>query len=243
MNIIQLTDTHLFASPDGNLRGLNTANSLARVVDLAKTLAPDLVLVTGDLSQDETPASYDRLQRLLEPLEVPIYYLLGNHDNPEAMRQVWNTVDASQPQVIRHDDWQLLLLNSRVPGQVQGRLSADSLDWLEAQLQHCANPALIALHHPPIAPDDHWEPIVLDNANALYQVIDRHPQVRLVLSGHIHQPLHYQRGAVAFLTAPSTCLQYHLPKQSALDDHHPGLRLVELYPDGNWLTRVTRVSL
>ncbi len=240
MRIVQLSDTHLFAAVDGNLRGMNTADSLARVVAQAQTLAPDLVLVTGDLSQDETPASYDRLRRLLAPLAVPIHYLVGNHDNSIAIQQAWGEQSAMSLRALQLAGWNLVLLNSTVPGVVWGKLSPEAIDWLDAQLSQCQLPTLMALHHPPIVPNSDWEGSVLTNPEVLYQVVDRHSHIRLVIAGHVHQPLHYQRGDVAYLTAPSTCLQYDQPKHSSLEWHYPGLRLVDLHPDGNWLTRIVR---
>jgi len=217
MRIAQLSDTHLFAAVDGNLRGLNTADSLARVVVQVQALEPDLVLVTGDLSQDETPESYDRLRHLLNPLRIPIHYLVGNHDNGAAMQQAWGEQSATSLRALQVAGWQLVLLNSTVPEVVWGALSAETVDWLDEQLSQCQLPTLIALHHPPIVPSSDWNGEVLTNPEVLYQVVDRHPHIRLVIAGHIHQPLHYQRGSVAYLTAPSTCLQYDQPKDSPLD--------------------------
>ena len=52
--LVQLSDSHLFAETDGTLLGMNTADSLQRVIDLVLAQQPriDLMLATGDLSQD-----------------------------------------------------------------------------------------------------------------------------------------------------------------------------------------------
>lgn len=243
MRVIQLSDTHIFAHGDGDLRGMNTAASLRKVIALAQALEPDLVIVTGDLSQDETPESYTHIQHLFAPLAVPVHYLVGNHDSGSAIQQAWGDAAITQSRILVQDGWQLLLLNSTVAGKVWGELSAATLNWLDATLHASPLPALVALHHPPIVPDPDWMGEVLTNSDALYQVVDRHPQTRLVIAGHVHQPIHYQRGNVAYLTAPSTCLQYDQPKDSPLTWHRPGLRWLELYPDGSWVTRIVRVVL
>lgn len=71
--LVQLTDSHLFAEADGKLLGLNTGDSLARVVELAVAEQPriDLILATGDLSQDGSVASYQRFRQLAERIEAP----------------------------------------------------------------------------------------------------------------------------------------------------------------------------
>lgn len=47
--LVQLSDSHLFAEGDGTLLGMNTRDSLQRVIELARAQQPriDLVLATG----------------------------------------------------------------------------------------------------------------------------------------------------------------------------------------------------
>ena len=58
LRIVQLSDCHLFADESGKLLGLNTQFSLDKVLELVRREQPnpDLILATGDLSQD---ASFD----------------------------------------------------------------------------------------------------------------------------------------------------------------------------------------
>ena len=55
--VAQITDTHLFAEVDRTWKGLSTAHTLKAVLDRLQQIKPppDLLLLTGDLSQDETP--------------------------------------------------------------------------------------------------------------------------------------------------------------------------------------------
>ena len=57
--LVQLSDSHLFGEADGALLGMNTRDSLQKVIDLVLAQQPqiDLVLATGDLSQDGSFAS------------------------------------------------------------------------------------------------------------------------------------------------------------------------------------------
>ena len=65
--LVQLSDSHLFAEADGSLLGMNTRDSLQRVIGLVREQQPqiDLVLATGDLSQDGTLESYQLFRCLL----------------------------------------------------------------------------------------------------------------------------------------------------------------------------------
>ena len=89
LRVVQLSDCHLFADPEGKLLGLNTQFSLDKVLELIRKEQPnpDLILATGDLSQDASYESYQRLDRTLSGFDVPVYWLEGNHDKPAPMLQ------------------------------------------------------------------------------------------------------------------------------------------------------------
>ncbi|HSX71405.1 MAG TPA: metallophosphoesterase, partial [Pseudomonas sp.] len=64
--LVQLSDSHLFAEPDGKLLGMNTHDSLEKVVEQVRAEQQDidLILATGDLSQDGSVASYRHFHEL-----------------------------------------------------------------------------------------------------------------------------------------------------------------------------------
>ncbi|MEB3338649.1 MAG: 3',5'-cyclic-AMP phosphodiesterase [Leptolyngbyaceae bacterium] len=248
LRIAQVTDTHLFANPDQIHKGFVTQKSLQAVLEDLKALEPlpDLLLLTGDLSQDESADSYRNLQEALTPLERPIYWLPGNHDSLPMMEQVLQNSFILPEKNFTAGGWNFLLLNSGVVGEVHGQLSSETLVWLDTQLNQMGNhPTLIALHHPPLWVGSDWlDTITLQNSEEFFAVIDRHPQIKLVIFGHIHQEFAYQRQEVWYLGTPSTCMQFQ-PKSSrfSLDQtQQPGFRLLTLYPDGTWETQVKRTS-
>ncbi|HEY9747817.1 MAG TPA: 3',5'-cyclic-AMP phosphodiesterase [Allocoleopsis sp.] len=245
--IAQVTDIHLFAHEQQELLGLPTDRSFQAVLQRLRGLdpQPDLLLLTGDLSQDGTAIAYERLQAALLPLGIPVYWLPGNHDCLPMMQQVLHQFPVMPEKVFDVGCWNFLLLNSGVPGCVYGELSDESLDWLDAQLQQLPQrPTLIALHHPPFLVNSKWlDTSTLRNPEALWAVIDRYPQVKLVLFGHIHQEFCQQRQGVSCLGTPSTSIQFEPESNNfALDCNSPGFRLVNLYPDGSWTTQVERVE-
>jgi 3',5'-cyclic-AMP phosphodiesterase len=247
LQVIQISDTHLFSDPHRELLGLSTADSLKTVLDSVCQLEPkpDLLLLTGDLSQDESAQSYRRLHDLITPLQIPTYWLPGNHDCPSLMTQILSTSLISTEKAFQINGWNLILLSSMLPGKVYGELSSESLVWLEQQLQQLpAQPTLLALHHPPCLIGSDWmDQIGLRNPDDLFAVIDRYPQVKLVTFGHIHQEFAAVRAGVQYLGCPSTCVQFKpLQTDFAIDDQRPGFRLLTLYPDGQFTTGVKRVN-
>ena len=103
---------------------------------------------------------------------------------------------------------------------------------------------MIALHHHPVDVGSRWmDNIGLRNREAFWAIVDRFPQVKVVLWGHIHQPLDQQRGGVRLLASPSTCIQFAAGSADfAVADLAPGYRWFELHPDGDLATDVVRAE-
>lgn len=246
LRVVQLSDTHLFSKSSQELLGLTTAESLIAVLNAVRQLEPqpDILLLTGDLSQDESSESYLRLRELVASLEIPTYWVPGNHDQLLLMERFLCSDLIRSDKVVQQGDWNFILLNSQVDGKVYGELSADSLDWLDQQLQRTQQPTLIALHHPPCLIGSEWmDQIGLRNPEELFAVIDRYDHVKLVLFGHIHQEFEVARAGVSYLGCPSTCVQFK-PKQNAfaVDEQRPGFRVLTLHPDGSHHSLVKRVN-
>jgi len=245
--VAQITDLHLFAESNRNLLGVHTSESwnavLAQVAELQRQ--PDLILLTGDLSQDGKVESYLHLKKSLAPLGIPTYWLPGNHDKLAAMEEVLQGGVISAEKSFAVDNWHFVLLNSQVPGCVHGQISQKSLKWLDRELSsHPEKHAIVALHHPPFRVDSDWlDGSNLQNAEELFEVLEAHPQVKLVLFGHIHQEFSRWRKGIQYFGTPSTCIQFEPHSHEfALDQEPPGFRLLYLYPDETWWTTVERTE-
>lgn len=246
LELVQLSDTHLLAEAEGALLGLETHNSLRCVVDLVQQSCPhvDLVLATGDLSQDGSMASYQHLRQQLEVLAAPMRWCPGNHDVREAMQWVAADTELMSP-ITDLGAWRIVVLDSQLPGEVSGYLAIDQLNLLEqalaaAETRHC----LVCFHHHPVAVGSRWmDDIGLRNASALFAVLERHSCVRAVLWGHVHQEFDQYYKGMRLLASPSTCVQFEPGQESfQLALKPPGFRWLRLYADGQLETGVQRVS-
>jgi Icc protein len=244
--IAQLSDSHLFADADSKLLGMNTADSLQRVIDRLLTEQPriDLMLATGDLSQDGTIESYQRFLNMTACIPAPARWMPGNHDEYLAMNQFCADTDRLEP-VIDVGGWRIILLNTAVPGDVYGLLAEDQLRVLQDALQQAPQrPSLICLHHHPVSIGSAWmEPIGLHNAAEFFAVTDRYPQVRGIVWGHVHQEFDQLRKGVRLLATPSTCVQFAPgSKDFQADKEAPGYRWLRLHAEGRLETGVSRVA-
>lgn len=244
--IVQLSDSHLFAEEGGKLLGLDTCDSLQRVIERVQQEQPriDLMLASGDLSQDGTLSSYQRFRRLTDPVAQQARWFAGNHDEMPAMREACAGSDLLEP-IIDLGNWRITLLDSSIPGAVPGFLADDQLELLEQSL-HAAPERhhLVCFHHHPVSIGCSWmEPIGLRNPQALFAVIERFPQVKAMLWGHIHQEFDQQREQVRLLASPSTCVQFAPGSEEfQVDRSAPGYRWLRLHADGLLETGVSRVT-
>lgn len=248
VRLLQLTDTHLFADPKQALLGIVTRDSLQQVIKaIAKqNLAPDLIITSGDISQDKSAASYRAFAAMISALDAPCAWVPGNHDDRATMDAYLTTPPfCSAKQILAGDDWQLVLLNSQVKGENYGKLDSIQLKFLRKCLMAYPDRfALVVLHHPPVLPLGGWlSELILHQAEDLLAEISDFPLATTLLCGHIHQELDVQWFDKRVITTPSTCIQFK-SKSSAfkLDILPPGWRWLELYADGNIVTQVERLS-
>jgi len=206
---------------------------------------PDLVLLTGDVSEDASAASYGRVSAQLSTAGAPVLALPGNHDDPTVMRRYFPLGPWGAPHVYERRNWQLVLLDSTEPGCVHGEFSGAVLAQLEQCLRRAsARHVFIALHHQPVPVESLWiDRYALQRADAFWSVVDRFPQVRCVAWGHVHQDFHAVRGEVALLGSPSTAAN-SLPVRETftLDIGGPAVRWLELGVDGALETGLLRAK-
>lgn len=245
LRVIQISDFHLKTQPS-RLWGVDVDASLNAVLDCIQTRhpQPDLVLATGDLVGDD-PDAYGRVREVLESLNAPVYCLPGNHDFPAAMSRTLRDGRVRRERHVLVGDWQFILLDSSFPGAPDGHLAYSELALLDTALTlHPKQHAIICLHHNPVPSQTPWlDTMTVSNGAALLAALDRYPQVRAVIWGHIHAEFADLRQAVRLLAAPATCVQFK-PRtpEPQVDDLPPGYRWFELDADGGLRTGIERIA-
>ena len=208
----------------------------------------DLILATGDIAQDASVEAYLRFGDAMQPFQAPFYWIPGNHDRRRVMERLEKYQDAFA-NLANLSNWQVILLDSSVVGEVHGHLSERELLHLERSLQAAqSNPqiehCLVCLHHNPVPGSAVWmEGIGLHNDKAFLAIVDRFEIVRAVVYGHIHQELDFKRKDVRYFCTPSTCIQFKAEvTEFALDDVSPAYRWFNLHSNGHIESAVERVT-
>lgn len=225
--IAQISDLHIKAPGSLAYGKVDSAVALTHCVAALNRLVPrpDLVVISGDLVDTPTEAEYAHLIDLLAPLQIPFVALPGSHDCRELMRRAF-------PQPAFPDEGPLnqlhpvggldvVLLDSSVPGERHGELDTETLSWLEAVLSASdQRPALLFLHHAPFRTGiGEADRQTLRNAAEFALLVERHPWVRLVASGHAHRAaVTAFAGTVATICpAPNaTTLDFGNPREPSL---------------------------
>lgn len=235
--ILQLTDLHILKEPGDTMSGVDTEYTFKQVLEyaLAKHKNTDLILLTGDLTQDPHKPSYQRIYQELKKHHLRSICFPGNHDDLEMMQQVFSDEQINCNKHIKFKDWQIICLNSQIPGSHSGRLNADELDFLRTTLDTQADlNTLVAVHHHPVPTNSQWmDTMLIENSDELFSLLENYPQVKVMICGHIHQQLEIEKQDIAILGTPSTCFQFTPQKKDySVDITDPGYRLIELYPNG-----------
>ena len=250
INIIQITDTHLYGKPSGTLLKMNTNETLGHVMELVKANEDgiDLVLATGDIAQDASEKSYANFLEIAASLNSPFRWIPGNHDNATVMQRIAEGTEANE-KTAQLNNWLIVLLDSSILGQVHGKLAKTEIKFLNSVLraaekddsiEHC----LITMHHNPVPGSSAWmKDIGLVNGEEFFEAIKVSKKVKCVLYGHIHQELDFEHEGIRCLCTPSTCIQFKPNVTSfSLDRVNPGYRSLQLFADGSIESVVRRVS-
>jgi 3',5'-cyclic AMP phosphodiesterase CpdA len=165
--------------------------------ELVPELAPEILVVTGDLTHRGRRPELERARELLESVGLPLLAVPGNHDIPYVFptrftrpREEWDRVFGTTEPVYISGQLAVVGLNSVRPWRHQGgALESSQLDRLAPKLAGGQAGVLrtAALHHHLAAPP--WRAAHKRPVHQRDRVLQRIASagVELVLSGHVHQ--------------------------------------------------------
>jgi 3',5'-cyclic-AMP phosphodiesterase len=226
--VVQLSDPHIGATwADGDPVG-GLAIAVASIRRLRP--APDALVLTGDLADTLSDSEYVQVLASLEGIDAPCYALPGNHDDRDRLRRhfgIPGEPDLGTPvqYAVELGALRILMLDSTRPGADAGEFDADRLAWLEEALSaDPRTPTLLAMHHPPLVthvPGLDALALAADDRTALAEVVRGHPNVMLIVAGHVHRAISGELAGRRVLSAPSTYIGFELDFAAAQIDDVP----------------------
>jgi 3',5'-cyclic-AMP phosphodiesterase len=234
MLICQLTDLHVrpVGKPANRVAETNMFTDRAFRAVARLNPEPDMVVITGDLTECGLDAEYTNLARLLRKwLPMPVFVIPGNHDRRGNFREGLKhlpgvTADPHYVQYAVEDHpVRLVMLDTLVPGAGHGELHAGQLEFLDRTLAAVpGKPTIVAMHHPPfVCGIAHMDRINLRDAPAFTAIIAKHRQVERIICGHHHRPIVARVAHAIASIAPSVAHQVEM----TLDPHDPGAFVFE----------------
>lgn len=194
MLIAQITDVHIGFEPD-NPAEPNMARFEAVLHHLLTgPNRPDLLLLTGDLTEAGEARHYAALASRLANCPFPVWPIPGNHDLRGPLLAAFPQAGTSPGGFIQYavelDNFRVLMLDTLLDGRHGGGFCETRARWLATALAARPEvPTLLALHHPPFDVGIEWMDLGPDRSwvERLAGAIAGHNQVVGMVTGHIHR--------------------------------------------------------
>ncbi len=217
MLLAHISDLHVLEPGELAYDVVDTTPLVERAIAHLNSLSPDLVVITGDLVHNGQIAEYQKLQAMLQPLQMPVYLIPGNHDSRTPIRKVFST-HAYLPTAgflqytVEDYPIRLIMLDTNVPGESRGELDTERLDWLDQQLSGQPNrPTILFMHHPPFPSGiDLMDSCGLTGIQDLEAVVKRYDCIQRIGCGHVHRPTQKLWAGTLAYTIPSPVHQVSL---------------------------------
>jgi 3',5'-cyclic AMP phosphodiesterase CpdA len=190
-SLLHISDTHF---------GTEVPQALAALLRLAQKHSPDVLVLSGDITQRARTAQFEAARRFIHSLQVrQVLVLAGNHDIPlfDLRQRLWAPYagfrrtfgEALEPSI----DLPALRIagvhTARAWRHVVGHVSAAQAQRSAAWLAAAPRPALrIAVTHHPLAVPDAEDAAQRVRGAAGALRLWSAARVHLVLGGHIHRP-------------------------------------------------------
>lgn len=166
---------------------------LARAIDEVNELAPDVVVVSGDLTGFGFVQDYEEAVRYLQRFTCEhVVVIPGNHDSRNVGYLHFEDLVGPRNHVLHADGMTIVAVDSTEPDVNTGKIGRGRYQWIREQFEHPADFRVFVLHHHllPIPGTGRERSQVADSGDVLELLVDC--GVDLVLSGHKHVPYAWQ---------------------------------------------------
>jgi predicted MPP superfamily phosphohydrolase len=188
--LLQISDTHF---------GTEQPQVVEALVTLARLQKPDLVVLSGDITQRAKPAQFQAAQAFMHRLDAPFVAIPGNHDLP--LFDVWTRLRRPYTRhiaafgrelepVFSSADLMVICVNTTRPWRHKhGEVSTQQIDRVELLLAQAQPEQLrVVVVHQPIAVKRAEDAPNLLRGHAAALQAWAAAGADLVMGGHIHLP-------------------------------------------------------
>lgn len=247
---VHISDSHFGPTADYSRHGYRPQPCVERAVEMINTLPtrPDFVIHTGDVVTNPDAASYERAAAVFSQLQMPVYFVTGNHD---LSRDIQHHMEMGPCQMMSDDPnvlsytfavkgYRFLVLDARGSDEIDphGLLSEAQMKLVRAEATAVGPPLTIFMHFPTLPMDSIWmdKNMLVLNGEAFHQaLLPARDRLRGVFYGHVHQSMQTLKDGIVYTAVPSLFAQLSAWPQDATvqedPDYLPGFNFVHLLPD------------
>ncbi|MDP2183500.1 MAG: metallophosphoesterase [Actinomycetota bacterium] len=177
-----------------------------RVIDELNDLAPDIVVVTGDLTDMGFRQEFKQAHRLLSKLDCEHrLVLLGNHDARNVGDEHFAEMFGARSRELLFENVRILGIDSSEPDLDSGRVGRARYRWIEERFSDPEDFKIVAMHHHlvPVPGTGRERNIVYDAGDVLRVLASCGTD--LVLCGHKHVPNVWRLEDMLIVNAGTAC--------------------------------------
>ncbi len=244
-----ISDTHFGPTRDYARHGFRPFSCAEALVETINNLPqrPDFVVHTGDVTTNPEQVAYELAREVLARLEVPVYYVVGNHDTAVSIKQyllMGAKEDLSDdPHRLSYafevKGYRFVVLDARGPDDIDphGLLPEEQLAIARREAQTDGPPLTIFMHYPLHPLNSIWmdaNMLVLNGQELHQTLLPARDRLRGVFYGHVHQSMQTFRDGILYVAAASTFAQFAAWPQDAVVQadsvYPPAFNFVHLLP-------------
>ena len=219
IKIVHFSDIHLDTkNPDKPVRKFaQSVPMFKKAIQKANKLSPDIVVISGDMVNKPLESEFDVFLSIAKNFDTPFYPALGNHDvgvGGGLTKQIilnkfnkncdWLSLDNPNYFVIK-DEYIFIFMDGTNDKVItsKGTFSNESLQFLDRTLSMYKDKKAIIVQHFPLLPPFKSSSHEITNRDEYFNILDKHENVIMVLSGHYHGSKAVERNNVLYVTTPS----------------------------------------
>ena len=247
---VHISDSHIGPTADYSRHGHLSQPCTERAVEIINNLVttPDFVIHTGDVVTEPDERSYKRAAQIFSQLNVPIYFVTGNHDRARDLqryltfgpRHDFTNNQNSLSYTFEVKGYRFLVLDARGPDEIDphGVMSEEQMGVVRAEASATGPPLTVFLHFPVLPLNSIWMDayMLVINGEKLHQaLLPAKNRLRGVFYGHIHHSMQTMRDGIMYTAVPSLFSQFAAwPNDTIVREDPtalPGFNFVHLLPD------------
>lgn len=245
-----ISDTHIGPTAVYSRHGHTPLPCAQRLVEVINNLPvkPDFVVHTGDIVTEPDPASYQLAAAALSQINVPVYYVAGNHDTARDIHRYLSMGPkedvCGDPDVLSYTfdvkGYRFLVLDARGPDEIDphGLMSEVQMNLVRREAGSDGPPLTVFIHYPVLPMNSTWMDaymLVINGADLHEALRPARDRLRGVFYGHVHQNMQTLRDGILYAATASAFSQFTAwPNDVATGfdpDHLPAYSFVHLMPE------------